>query len=717
MYSKKPKSLAAMLSARGAIAIACFVSLGSGLTGFMLEHSAKLRARETGAIVADQVTAQIRNQFERPIGTAEAMKAAMIAARGMSVSNRKIHLGIIRSTLISDPQLFSAWAAWEPNAFDGNDAAAVGTPGHDNSGRFVPYWHRSGSSVALEPLRDYDKPGVGDWYFVPLRSGKPTMIEPNMYQVEGRDMLMTSVELPIMNGSRAMGVVGVDIGLDDLARTIGSMNLPFGGEVEILSAKGLYVYSKNKALLGKQGTQSPEGVTVTRDPALGKVIQIVRPVRFAGFESGWTVRLKLPMSAVLADARMAEIALLASALAMLIGLAFVLRLAAVRIVGHPLNDLSAEMDQLASGELADRPRAPSNALEIARMRDAVDVFRTNAREKRQADDDQKLVVESLASTLAQLAEGDLASRIKAPFSGDYQQIKTDFNAAMDKLEGAMISVAKSVVDVRSGSGEISGASDDLSRRTEQQAASLEETAAAMDEITSTVRQTAAGANRANAIVHETQMQAQDSGEVVRQAVEAMADIERSSAEITEIITVIEGIAFQTNLLALNAGVEAARAGESGKGFAVVASEVRALALRSSDAAKDIRARITASSEQVETGVALVSRAGEALERIIGRVGEISGVVRTIAESAEQQATGLQQVNLAVAEMDGVTQQNAAMVEEAAAVARNLAGEAEALAREVARFRLSQAPAAASAGQRRSRQTDGWPGESLHAAAA
>jgi methyl-accepting chemotaxis protein len=243
--------------------------------------------------------------------------------------------------------------------------------------------------------------------------------------------------------------------------------------------------------------------------------------------------------------------------------------------------------------------------------------------------------------------------------------------------------------VSAGAADIGQSSDDLSRRTEQQAASLEETAAAMDEITAAVKKTAEGANRADGVVGEARHEAEQSGDVVRRAVAAMTGIERSSAEISDIITVIDGIAFQTNLLALNAGVEAARAGDAGRGFAVVASEVRALAQRSAEAAKDVKTRNLASSEQVDVGVELVGETGKALDRIIVRIGEISGLVSTIATSAEQQATGLQQVNTAVSEMDGVTQQNAALVEESNAAARDLSDEADTLARQVARFRVGE----------------------------
>ncbi|MGH6955246.1 MAG: methyl-accepting chemotaxis protein, partial [Caulobacteraceae bacterium] len=252
-------------------------------------------------------------------------------------------------------------------------------------------------------------------------------------------------------------------------------------------------------------------------------------------------------------------------------------------------------------------------------------------------------------------------------------------------------ISTAAFGMRSGSGEISQAADNLSKRTEQQAASLEETAAALDEITATVRKTAEGANHAREIVSTARADAEQSGEVVRRAVGAMSAIEQSAQQISQIIGVIDEIAFQTNLLALNAGVEAARAGDAGKGFAVVASEVRALAQRSADAAKEIKALISASTQQVGQGVDLVGQTGQSLERIVGQVAEITGVVSEIAASAQEQATGLQEVNTAVNQMDQVTQQNAAMVEQSTAASHSLSQEAGELARLVGRFKVGEEP--------------------------
>ena len=302
---------------------------------------------------------------------------------------------------------------------------------------------------------------------------------------------------------------------------------------------------------------------------------------------------------------------------------------------------------------------------------------------------RRAVIERCETVFARMAKGDLTATLDG-VPAEYQALADSFEAMRAQMCATLGVVTRAGQQIRVGSGDISQASDDLSQRTEQQAASLEETAAAMDQITATVRQTADGASQANRIVGETRAEAEESGEIVRRAVEAMGGIERSSAEISEIITVIDGISFQTNLLALNAGVEAARAGEAGKGFAVVASEVRALAQRSADAAKDVKVRVMASSDQVGAGVELVNEAGDALQRIIARIGEISELVSRIAVSAGQQSVGLQQVNTAVSEMDNVTQRNAAMVEQATAAARTLAQEAEVLANEVARFRLDDA---------------------------
>jgi methyl-accepting chemotaxis protein len=312
-----------------------------------------------------------------------------------------------------------------------------------------------------------------------------------------------------------------------------------------------------------------------------------------------------------------------------------------------------------------------------------------ARAKAQAHDEAErvAVVSVLASCLERLARGDLSFTLRDRFAETYEQLRADLNMAVSRLGGALGRIEGDVASVRRGSDQIAEAIHNLSRRTEQQAASLEETAAAMDGITTTVGDTAKGALQAANVVILARDAARESSEIVAEAIAAMGGIQSSSSQIGQIIGVIDEIAFQTNLLALNAGVEAARAGDAGRGFAVVAQEVRALAQRSAEAAREIKTLINESSRQVGAGVELVGQSGEALGRIVLQITEVDSLVSGIAASAQSQAAGLKEINVAVNQMDQVLQQNAAMVEETSAATQTLSQDAEHLRQLVAEFEL------------------------------
>lgn len=311
--------------------------------------------------------------------------------------------------------------------------------------------------------------------------------------------------------------------------------------------------------------------------------------------------------------------------------------------------------------------------------------------RHEAEEAQALTSRHLGEALTALAQGDLTHRIETAFPAQYERLRQNYNLALDKLTEALAEVAGVTGSIRNGAAEMNAAAEDLSRRTEGQAATLEQTAAALDELTASVRSAAESAASADRSARAAHHEAEVSGRVVTNAVEAMGQIEASSRQISQIIGVIDEIAFQTNLLALNAGVEAARAGEAGRGFAVVASEVRALAQRSSEAAREIKDLISASSRQVENGVNLVGQAGETLQKIVAGVTNIAEQVSTLAQSAREQATGITEINAGVTMLDQVTQQNAAMVEESTAASHSLHRASETLAALMQRFHLA-APA-------------------------
>ena len=377
---------------------------------------------------------------------------------------------------------------------------------------------------------------------------------------------------------------------------------------------------------------------------------------------------------------------------------------------NPLNRATAAMNLLAEGRIDVELAGTERTDEIGDLARAFTNFRENLIARRDAELEEKrnrerlaeihsmneaeriaelhrtkTTVDALAEALDRLAKGDLAARITTAFEGEYDRLRLNFNESATKLQGAMTDIAGISQEIRSSSAEMRAASDNLARRTEQQAAALEQTAAALNEITATVTNSAAIADSASRQVGEANRQAQQSDQIVRNAIAAMGNIEESSSQIGQIIGVIDEIAFQTNLLALNAGVEAARAGEAGKGFAVVAQEVRELAQRSANAAKEISALVARSSDAVSSGVSLVNQSGEILSLSQANVTEINSDIRAIVTGSHEQATGLSEINGAINQMDQVTQQNAAMVEQSTASAHKLAHEAEELFARVGQF--------------------------------
>jgi methyl-accepting chemotaxis protein len=430
-----------------------------------------------------------------------------------------------------------------------------------------------------------------------------------------------------------------------------------------------------------------------------------------------------------------SLGLLALALAIVFGMVFVVS----RRVTGPLRQIQQAMLKIADGDFSVVLPGLDRKDEIGDVANAIERFKVLVDEKAHAEaaealqrqkaesdrqaqlaqaeaaaqakvaeeragmvEEQTGAVKALGVGLQKLSAGDLTFRLTEAFPDAYQELKNDFNGTMSQLAETIRALTESAREVTGASAEISTSTSDLSQRTEEQAASLEETSASMEEMAATVRKNAENAQQANASAGSTRTVAEHGGQVVAKAVEAMARIEESSRKISDIIGVIDEIARQTNLLALNAAVEAARAGDAGRGFAVVASEVRALAQRSSQAAKDIKDLITGSAGQVKEGVDLVNRAGTSLEEIVNSIKKVAEIVADIANASTEQAGGIDQINKALSQMDEVVQQNSALVEESAATAKMLEHQAQAMNERVAAFKVEAAAIATRSGKDQTR---------------
>jgi methyl-accepting chemotaxis protein len=659
---------------------------------------------------------------------ARTMSGVIAHGKHEGVLDRKAVIDLLKTNLEQQKMAFGSWFAEAPQGFDTLQAQSKDKldVGGNKNGVFTPYWTKDKTGgISLSTFaEDYE----AEWYAKAAKENGGAITKPYVASEIQPPTAMSSIAYPVVVDGKIIGVTGVDVSLSMLAENVSKLS-PFGtGKVFIVSHDGKWLVAPDAALLNKDydGVQ-PEAIKaaisegrVTPIPGLENAngegySRLVYPFELTGLNVKWALIMDVPDAAVVAPIQDQTYMMIAGGLVMMAAAMIGLYLAARGFVARPLEGLLASVGRLGAGDYAEPVAGQDRADETGAVARALETFRgrlansnrleaeaAEARQQGEAERSrteaersenarvQQLVVSELRDALAKLSAGDLTFRVAKDFPGEYAELKLNFNTAVESLEETLRMVSQAVANIDGGTSEISAGANDLSHRTEQQAAQIEETAAALNELTEQVHSSAENAKTAAAAVDNANQEAARSGTIVNSAITAMQGIEKSSAQITNIISVIDEIAFQTNLLALNAGVEAARAGEAGKGFAVVAQEVRELAQRSATAAKEIKALISASESQVNDGVALVAQTGKALEAISGQVAHVNGLINMISVSSSEQAAGLREMNTAMHHMDQVTQQNAAMVEETTAASASLSDEAARLKTLVARFRMSGA---------------------------
>ena len=580
-------------------------------------------------------------------------------------ANRRESFNQILARYLADhPNLLAAWTGWEPNAFDGRDGQFVGTAGHDASGRYVPYWYRNGSKIALEPLVDYDKPGAGDYYLLAKQTLQPVILEPYLYPVGGVNKLITSIVTPVIENGRFVGVVGVDLLIANLQEHANKTKQANGNAV-FFSHGGTVIAHPDATRLGRNmretegdvlGDELPRFVeAVTNDQSFmtqrettlysGETLIISEPIALGDTGKSWSIAMSLPMDEILkVTASLMQQMLFISIAGLVLMIALIWLLS--RSIAHPLREMVAVLEDIASGE------------------------------------------------------GDLTRQLPVKGNDEITHLATAFNQFVNKIHGLVSQTTDAVTQLTTAAAHLSDGSEDAKAQVDRQRQETEQVAAAMHEMTATVQEVSRNANSAAHAARDANQEAGKGERIVQNtvaAIEALARdidaaaevirrLESDSDTIGKVLDVIRSIAEQTNLLALNAAIEAARAGEQGRGFAVVADEVRTLASRTQESTKEIQTmieRLQAGAESAVTAmqqsrsrsvetVAQAGQAGAALNSIATAIVRIDDMNTQIASAAEEQSAVAEEINRNV---NNITQS----VEMTAQGSRSIASSSEQLA--------------------------------------
>ncbi|MFZ6689756.1 methyl-accepting chemotaxis protein [Undibacterium sp. SXout11W] len=625
------------------IAVLAMVIIGFTTTTSLLSFQASKMQSESAEQYASQLAVYnadlIQQRINLALHAARNMAANLAAMQVSGQANRANADLLLKSILESNPEFTGVGTIWEPNAFDGKDGEYAGKPGHDATGRYLPYWNHGTGQTQVEALTDYDKEGAGDYYLLAKKSGKEVLLEPYMYKIAGKDVFMTTVTVPVLIAGKFVGAVTVDLPVAGFQQDVSKIRPYDTGYASLLSNKGVFIGDVDARHVGTELGKLPgneavlaaisHGETYTdtiEDKNLDtRMYRIFVPIRIGGSDKPWSFAINAPEDKILAQVHhLRNVSIIVGLLSVLV-VSAMLVFAINRLIIRPLG-----------GE-------PDVAVDIAKR----------------------------------VAEGDLTTHVELQ-NGDQSSMLYALHMMQVQLRGIVGSIRESSEFVSGASNEIAKGNLDLSQRTENQASSLAQTANSVEEMNDTVKKNADNAEQARQLAVSASHTAQRGSSEVEKVVATMQDISLESRKMSDIIAAIEGIAFQTNILALNAAVEAARAGEQGRGFAVVASEVRNLAQRSAIASKEIKSLIENSLHKVNEGTVVVDAAGATMKDILSAVEGLSTILEEISTASSAQSEGIAHINGEISLMDESTQQNAALVEESAAAADSLKDEAQKL---------------------------------------